>query len=235
MFALEAVRFLLKSKSCTNGESQTMSDARPRIGSFERPTDPTPPPPVPVPSGKTDAAAATGPTSEKLKEREAQLGAEASAAEAQAKPLNAFEEALKLVGLTREEAARIAADYVDHGFYEEDVTITEKAKGRFRTRAYADTRRLYAHYEVTRPQYAATMEEDKWRFLLAGSLAEWKGAKFEFPELTTSREAADKMFQARLNAVDNLGDPIIRLLFEKLEKFDQKIQVALREGSVENF
>lgn len=211
-----------------------MSSGRPTIGSFDKPADPTPAAPAPA-AEKASAAPASGPTAEKLKEREVQLGVEASAAEAQAKPMSAYEEALKVVGLTREQAARIAADYIDDGYYEEEFQITEKARGRFRTRAYADTRRLYSHYEVTRPQYAATMEEDKWRYLLAGSLAEWRGKKFQFPEMSTSRDEADKMFQARLTVVDNLTDPVVRLLFEKLEKFDQKVQVALREGSVENF
>jgi hypothetical protein len=45
----------------------------------------------------------------------------------------------------------------------------------------------------------------------------------------------EKAFQERVAYVDNMADPTLRILMQRLVKFDRMISAVLEEGSIENF
>ncbi len=210
-----------------------MAEDRPRIGDFTRPS--------PLPAVKTEAAVTppaptpTGETAARLEATEKRLEKEAEAAEKEVKPLQAYEEALKLAGMSRDEASNIFDQYLENGYYIEEFQLSARIKGKFRSRAYADTLRLQDYLEITQPKFQSTQQEATFRYLLAGSLVKFHKKDLPFPEGETPKKDRDKAFDERLQYIDGLGDAIVRLLFEKLQVFDQRVAVALREGSVPNF
>ena len=209
----------------------------PQIGDFQRPTEiPVAPTAATVSSVKpTPAPAPTGDTAKNLEATEARLATEAAAAEAELKPLQVYENALKEIGLTREEAAAIFDSYLEKGYYEREFTISKRINGKFRTRSRADTQRLIDYIEATQPKFANTQNEITYRFLLAGSLVQIGKTVFTFPDRKSTREVADKLYEERLAYLDNVGDAFFRLLCDALQKFDSLVMVALKEGAVEGF
>jgi hypothetical protein len=70
--------------------------------------------------------------------------------------------------------------------------------------------------------------------LLAASLSSSATAAAP-PPLRKTSEAESRRRRERVAYVDALPDPALRVLFRKLFEFDQRITVALAEGSIENF
>lgn len=203
---------------------------RPKIGDFQRQPDAPS-----TPAAKKEAPRAEGPTAANLEAAEDRLSKEAGAAELDLKPLESYEEALKTVGLTREEAAEIFDEYLEKGFYERPFEISKRVSGVFRTRSRQDTQRFFDYIEATKPTYQGTIDEVRARYLLAASLKRIGKREFEFAGPKMTREEIEKLFETRLAYVDNSGDSLFRLLCEQLSKFDSLISVALKEGAVENF
>lgn len=194
-----------------------------RIGDFTRPTVDPPKP-------------TTGQTKEKLEALEIQLDAEASKDEATLKPMASYEEKLKEAGLTREKAAEIIDAVLLKGFYAEDIKVTSKVKVRLRTRNARDTKRAQEILEAQRFTIDAHYSESWSRLLLAASLEQFGDDKFVHPNpRKDSYETTEKAFQERIAYVEGLPDPALRVLFGKLWKFDNRVSVALEEGSIENF
>lgn len=195
-----------------------------RIGDFSKPL-----------VEKPAAASATGDTKVRLEAAEQNLESEANAAEAALKPLKSYEERLKEAGVTKEQAAEIIDAVLMKGYWSESIKITERIKLRLRTRSARDIRRIQDHLEVQRPVYDTHYTEITGRMSLAASLESLGSDKFTFPGKDAKPEEYETAFQARVNYIENLADPILRMLFLKLWTFDEKIRVVLSEGVIENF
>jgi hypothetical protein len=178
----------------------------------------------------------TSPTKERLEALENQLETEAGKDEAALKPMASFEEKLKEAGLSRDKASEIIDAVLLKGFYAEDIKVTSKVKLRLRTRNARDTKRAQEILEAQRFTIDSHYTEMWSRLLLAASIEQFGDDKFVHP--SPRKEAYDvieKAYQDRIAYVESLPDPALRVLFGKLWKFDQRVSVALEEGSIENF
>lgn len=198
-----------------------------KIGDFTKPVVP----PRPGPAG----AATTGATKEALDAAERTIAAEMKTVEEDLKPKVGYEEKLRQLGITKEEAARILDAVLMQGHYSEEIPLTKSLRVRFRTRSARDTRRAQLFIERERPMYDQHYNELLWRQLLAASLEQIGVDRFEFPTRKDGPEKADALFDIRFNYVDSMPDPTFRLLLKKLGVFDTKISTVLEEGAVENF
>ena len=193
-----------------------------RIGDFSRPT--------------VDPPKTASPTKERLETLENQLDAEASKDEAALKPMASYEEKLKEAGLTKDKAAEIIDAVLLKGFYAEDIKVTSKVKVRLRTRNARDTKRAQEMLEAQRFTIDAHYTETWSRLLLAASLEQFGDDKFTHPSPRKEAfEVIEMAYQDRVAYVESLPDPALRVLFGKLWKFDNRVSVALEEGSIENF
>jgi hypothetical protein len=195
----------------------TSKDAR--IGDFSRPVVDAPP---------------ASPTKEAFVSAEESLGADARREEAALKPMQSYEERLKEIGVSREKAAQIIDAVLLKGFYAEDVQITKRVKARFRTRSSRDTKRAQEVIEAQRLTYDTHYNELLSRLLLSASLESFGEDKLPHPRKVSSDEL-EKAFQERVSYIDNMADPALRILMQRLVKFDRMISAILEEGSIENF
>lgn len=197
----------------------------PRIGDFSRPV-------VDPPKAPTSAS----PTKDALEAAETRLDAEAMKDEEQLKPLASYEEKLKTAGIDRAKAAEIIDAVLMKGFYAETVKITSTIAARFRTRSARDIRRTNEMLEAQRFTMDAHYAEAYGRLLLAASLEAFGKDKFTHPNgRTDSAEIVEKAFMDRVAYIDGLSDPALRILLQKMWKFDNKVSVVLEEGAIENF
>lgn len=198
----------------------------PRIGDFSRSV---------VDAPKKTAPGAS-PTKDALEAVETRLDAEASKDEETLKPLASFEEKLKAAGIDRTKAAEIIDAVLMKGFYAENIKITSTVSARFRTRSARDIRRTNEMLESQRFTMDAHYAEAYGRLLLAASLEAFAKDKFTFPNTRSdSADAVEKAFLERVAYIDGLSDPALRILLQKMWKFDNKVSVVLEEGSIENF
>lgn len=178
---------------------------------------------------------ASGGTKVALESAEKRLDAEATVVEAELKPLVSYEEQLKEVGVTKEQAAAIVNSIMTKGFWSEEVKLTSTIRVRFRTRSKRDTMRAQNYVEAQRPSYDAHYADLMTHHLLAASLEQVGKDQFEHPGRKASGEEVEKLFTDRFVYVETLADPMYRLLARKLGVFDQKVAAVLQEGTVENF
>lgn len=209
------------------------------IGDFSRPVTPRPKATT-TPGGMTKTASelvASGSTHDALVAVESRLDEEVSNTEAALKPMVSYEEKLAAAKLTREQAAQIVDAVLLKGFWAEDVQVTKTIKARFRTRSARDVRRANEMLEAQRWTIDSHYHDALSRILLAASLERFGDVVLKHvPNPRKSTEAeVEKAFTERLVYVDSLGEPAMRLLFGKLWKFDNRVSVALEEGTVENF
>lgn len=195
------------------------------IGDFKTPLIP-PKANAPAPQGS--------PAQERLEGAEQQLEGKAKAAEKELAPLQAYEERLKDLGVTREEAANIIDSVLLKGAYAEDIKLTASVKMRLRTRTAKDIRRIQEYLEVAKPLYDNHYQEILNRMCLAASLERFGADTMAFVGKGAKAEDYEKAFQDRLAYIEALPDPTLRLLFSKLYRFDTKIRVVLEEGAIEN-
>lgn len=168
-------------------------------------------------------------------QQDAKIDKDARETEAALKPHETYAAALKTIGVTREDAAEIMDNVLFKGYHTEKYVLSPRTSVTFRSRQYTDTERLQAYLEATRPMYDSSISEITYRYLLAGSLAAFKTDTFEFPDANTPAEKANALFETRLAYIRALPDVVVRILFDKLRKFDEKLSVCLQTGSVENF
>ncbi len=194
-----------------------------KIGDFSKPV-------VDPPKGPAS------PTKEALDAAEERLDEAATKDEAALKPLASYEERLKQAGIDKAKAAEIVDAVLMKGFYAEDIKITSRIKARLRTRNARDTRRAQEILEAQRFTIDSHYNETLTRLLLAASLERFGDDTFKHPNPRKSSESEiEKAFQERVAFVDGLPDPALRILFQKLFKFDQVVSTALEEGAIENF
>lgn len=175
------------------------------------------------------------PTKDALEKAESRLDAEARRDEATLKPMQSYQERLAAVKVSREEAAEIVDSVLLKGHYSKDYAITQTIKARFRTRGARDTRRAQDMLENMRLTISAHYNEMLSRFLLAASLERFGDDKLEHAPRGANNDEHERAFMARLNYVESLSDPALRVLFDKLRIFDVMISTVLEEGTIENF
>lgn len=190
-----------------------------RIGDFSRPV----------------ATKTPGTTKDNLEIAERKLEAEAEAVEAELRPMASYEERLKEVGVTRDQAAKIVNAIMTKGYWSDEIPITKTLKVVFRTRSKKDISRAQSYIEAQRPVYDAHYADLMTHHLLAASLEQFGTDKFEHPDRKATSETVEKLFTDRFVYVETLADPAYRLLANKLATFDRKVAAVLEEGAIENF
>lgn len=205
-------------------------ELHPLIGDFSKPVVP---PPASAP--RVAAEPPAGPTKEMLDAAEKELKEEAKAVEAELRPMATYEEQLKTIGVTKEEAAKIVDSVIMKGYWSEEIPLTKSIRIRLRTRNKRDIQRAQDHLENVRPMYDAHYQEQLWEQLAAASLEQFANDKFEHPTRATKAEDVEKMFEVRYMYIKSMAEPAYRLLQYKLAKFDEKIRIVLQEGAIENF
>ena len=196
----------------------------PKIGDFSRPV-------IPQPTTK-----GASPTKDALESADAQLDEQAAKGEAILRPMASFEEKLKAAGIDRAKAAEIIDAVLLKGHYAETIPITKTVGVRLRTRSARDVRRTQEMLEAQRFTIDAHYSEAWGRLLLAASLEAFGKDRFDHPSMKDNVVAVvEKAFMDRVAYIDGLPDPALRVLLQKLWKFDNRVAVALEEGSIENF
>jgi hypothetical protein len=181
-------------------------------------------------------AVPASPTETALRSAEARLDAEVKKDEEALQPLQTYADRLKEAGVDLAKAAKIVDEVLLKGFYAEDMPVTKTISVRLRTRSARDTKRIQELLEAERPTFDHHYRESMTRLLLAASLERFGNDKLGHPDKKTNAEDIEKMFQERISYVDNqVSDPALRILFQKLWKFDRMITIALEEGAIENF
>lgn len=145
-----------------------------------------------------------------------------------------YEEMLKLVGVTPEQARVICDSLLVDGYYSETVNLSQSTSVTFSTREGRDL--TYYYHALTReqPQYESHRGHLMVRYFLVASLRQYR--EKHFPRLTDLDEVAyHEEFTARLKWLDTLPPHVVTLLQARLAAFDEKIEVVLSEGAVEAF
>lgn len=184
---------------------------------------------------KPAAQPGESPSKARLETAENSLEAEAQSAEAALKPIKSYEERLKEAGVTKEQAADIIDAVIMKGYWSEPVKVTSRISVTLRTRSARDVRRIQDYLEVQRPVYDNHYSEILGRMMLAASLEKLGKDSFSFPGKDAKDNEYETAFQQRATYIENLADPVLRLLLLKLWAFDEKIRTVLAEGTVENF
>ena len=184
---------------------------------------------------KPGAQPGESPSKARLESAEHNLEAEAQSAEAALKPIKSYEDRLKEANITKEQAAEIIDAVIMKGFWSEPIKITSRISVVLRTRSARDVRRIQDYLEVQRPVYDTHYNEILSRMTLAASLERLGKDGFTFPGKEAKDADYENAFQQRAAYIENLADPVLRLLFLKLWAFDEKIRAVLAEGTVENF
>lgn len=117
---------------------------------------------------------------------------------------------------------------LEKGFYDETLEVTKAITVTFRTRTQADYIRYLRALEVYNPKFVEEQQEIQIRYFLAASLVAFKGHVFTHTD-------AEKLYELKLAWLEKQPERLVSLLASKLNKFDQRIQVVMSEGVVENF
>lgn len=197
-----------------------------RIGDFSQPLRPPAP-------GTSTAPVAT--IKDGLDGVAQQLAAGMQQDEQALQPLVAYENRLRAANVTVTQAHEIIDAVLLQGFYSEDVTLTPTIHARFRTRSARDTKRAQEMLETQRLTYDIHYAEIMARYLLAASLESLGTTRLPHSARTAKAEEVEQAYQTRLKFVEELADPALRLLLQKLSKFDQRVNTVLEEGAIENF
>lgn len=184
---------------------------------------------------KPAAQPGESPSKARLESAESNLEAEAQNAEAALKPIKSYEDRLKEAGVTKDQAAEIIDSVIMKGYWSEPIKVTSRISVTLRTRSARDVRRIQDYLEVQRPVYDVHYNEILSRMTLAASLEKLGKDTFSFPGKDAKDGDYESAFQQRATYIENLADPVLRLLFLKLWTFDEKIRAVLAEGTVENF
>lgn len=203
-----------------------VKDEEVRIGDFSKPIVPPKEPTVKKAEGNEVA---------RLESAETRLEKEAEKTEKELGPLERYERALKRIEVSKEEAATIVDTILVNGFWTKEIPLTSKRKVVFRTRMYQDVKRFNNYIEAVQPKNPSNYNELLYKFTLAASLMQYDRYVFDHPSPSEPSEKIEDAFQKRLKFVEGLGDPAVRLCYNKLAKFDDIVSTVMEEGAAENF
>lgn len=223
----------------------TTEEERPRIGDFSRPGDNTNQPPSEAgPSttdtpqkGKTETepdASFTPPPTESEEEAQHRVTAY-DKMQAALEPIGDYKGFLKKQGIEEAKASEIVDNLLTTSFHQETYNLSKAVSIDLRTRKQEDLLRLQAAMQAQRPVYDDAIDELLTRYNMAASLVRYHKTTFEFPSEGADRSSAEKLFDERLQYVENLPAPVFSAISSKLARFDWVIMAVMQEGVAENF
>ena len=205
------------------------------IGNFEKPIVPPPPSGGTGNAPKPPTPKAAGTIVEGLDATEKKLAEEAEKTEKELTPLERYEAALKVINVSRDEAATIVDAILVQGYWSKELRLTPKRKVVFRSRLFRDTQRFLEHVEIVQPKNPSYYNELLYKYSLAASLEQYNDTKFRHASRDDMTDEHDKLFALRLGFIEKLADPALRLCYAKLAEFDRIVTTVMEEGAAENF
>jgi hypothetical protein len=141
-------------------------------------------------------------------------------------PAKTYDEKLKDLGITREEANSIIDAIMTNNVYERAYPITKNSRVVFRTRELSDQESTQDIIERSAPQFMGTMGLIMSKNNLLSSLAELNGTRFEDNDVDRSKA---KKF------IERLPYAVFSILINKLVQFDTLIATVTDESALQNF
>lgn len=141
--------------------------------------------------------------------------------------LEQYVEDLRTYELTIDDAAKIVDSIVTKFAYEEVVPVTRKLRVVLKTRTSEANLYLNDLLAEIKPQHDSTYFTVIAQANLAASLVRYGDHKLD-PD---TKEG----FAASVRFMKKIPGPLFALLLEKLNRFDEKMKVVMREGCIENF
>lgn len=147
-----------------------------------------------------------------------------------------YEDRLKEVKLTVEEARKIMDEILIKGHY----TRTDKIgpyEVIIRSRTYNDTLRAQKYLEVENPTYQISIQDALARYQAAASLVKYGPTTFDHPEDSEGASEKDitEAFEKRYKFLLRLPVPVVGKIMDFVRKLDIILFTVLDEGSVEDF
>jgi len=135
-----------------------------------------------------------------------------------------YEQKLRNLGISRDEAAVIVDQMLSTSGYERTYKITGRAEIKFKTRSVENDVRLASYLEDTKPVFQATFDLLVARHNLAASTVSFAG-----------RDMGSMSFDDRLEWASGLPRSLLSVLATKLSEFDKLVNTVMDEGAIENF
>lgn len=130
-------------------------------------------------------------------------------------------------GTSLEEAQAIVEGIITKFVYTEVVPVTKTLSITLQTRPVVTNKRLNQVIGTEKPQSDASYLNILAQINLASSLLSYGSDTFD--------PSTEEGFMEAFDFVERLPQPIFVLLVEKLNRFDRKINLVMREGCIENF
>lgn len=142
-------------------------------------------------------------------------------------PEKTWEQQLKELDITQEEAFKIIDIMMTKGHYEKTYPVTKKVSVTFRTRDFDAHERTQKALEADSPQFYGTVSMIMSKYNLAASLRRYGTRDFKPNKQGQPVEA--------FNFIAGLSYMVFSLLLQKLAKFDELVLTVMDEGALENF
>jgi len=137
-----------------------------------------------------------------------------------------YQDDLRELGLSVEDAAGIVDALVSEFSYSEEVRVTRKLEVVFKTRTPAVNKRFNTVLAGAKPQNETAYYTFLAQVNLAASLVRYAEEEFN--------QESEEGFTEALDFVERLPQPLFALLTGKLNSFDRKIAAVMQEGCIEN-
>ena len=195
----------------------------PLIGDFKGPVKNTP---------REDSSPAPLATSGTLEPKSVEVPAEAVTSTAP----KSYEDRLKEVKLTVEEARKIMDEILTKGHYLRTDKIGPY-EVIIRSRTYNDTLRAQKYLEVENPTYNISIQDALARYQAAASLVKYGPTTFDYPEDQEGATEQDitAAFEKRYKFLLRLPVPVVGKIMDFVRKLDIILFTVLDEGAVEDF
>jgi len=186
------------------------------------------PRPIPPIAGETvsapisSAGGEPAPLDANVLEKKLQEALDAS----QEAPEKSYDEKLKELGVTRDEANAVIDEIMTKNVYERAYPLTKNSRVVFRTRELSDQESTQDIIERSAPQFVGTMGLIMSKNNLLASLAELNGTRFENNDV--DRGKAKKF-------IERLPYAVFSVLINKLAQFDKLIATVTDESALQNF
>lgn len=142
-------------------------------------------------------------------------------------PEKTWEQRIKELGLSKEDAFKIIDEMLTAGYYEKTYPLTKKVSVTFRTRDFRAHERTQKALEAESPQFMGTVSMIMSKYNLAASLRKFGQQEFKFNK--------DGQPAAAFDFISGLSYMVFSLLLQKLAKFDELVLTVMDEGALENF
>lgn len=160
-------------------------------------------------------------------------------------PAERWRQAIAAADMDEDKANRILDAFVAPGFYHEELSLMGgRIRVTLRTREAENRNRVMRALDRLANPSLPSIQETTMQYNLAGSLWKfWKRGMKEpvvlpFPTRASSEKDAAEMFDKRMDFLlnpENIGAPVLDVLFEALARFDRRVWAALSEGAAQGF